>query len=94
MNGDKLPRFVIGKSKKPRYFKTDKNYFVVTEVRVKPGWVQRFSKIGSESLTINLKKNKKTRKVILIVDNGTPHPDIGGLKVKDFFSKCGFGDIY
>ena len=59
MNGDKLPRFVIGKSKKPRYFKTDKNYFVVTEVRVKPGWVQRFSKIGSESLTINLKKNQK-----------------------------------
>ena len=33
-----------------------KNYLVVTNARAKTGWIQRFSKIGSESLTINFKR--------------------------------------
>ena len=33
-----------------------KNYLTVTEARRKAGWIQRFSKNGSESLIINLKK--------------------------------------
>ena len=56
MNGDKLPMFAIGKSKKYRCFKNVKNYLVVTETRIKAGWIQHFSKIWSVSLTINLKK--------------------------------------
>ena len=56
MNGDKLPMFVTGKSQKPRCFKNIENYLAVTEARRKPGWIQRFSKNGSESLTSNLKK--------------------------------------
>ena len=54
INGDKLPTFVIGKSKKPRCFKNVKNCLVDTKSRTKAGWVPRFLKIGSESLTINL----------------------------------------
>ena len=38
MNGDKLPMFAIGKSKKYRCFKSVKNYLVVTETRIKAGW--------------------------------------------------------
>ena len=53
MNVDRLLVFVIGKSKKRKSFK---NFNVVTEARTKAGWIQHFSKIGSESLTINLKK--------------------------------------
>ena len=56
MNGDKLPMFAIGKSKKSRCFKNVKNYLVVTETRTKAGWIQHFSKIWSVSLRINLKK--------------------------------------
>ena len=56
MNGENVPMFAIGKSKKSRCFKNVKNYLVVTETRTNAGWIQHFSKIWSVSLTINLKK--------------------------------------
>ena len=73
MNVDKLLVFVIGKPKKRESFK---NFNVVTEARTKAGWIQRFSKIGSQSLTINLKKK---------LGSCTVHPDIGRLKAINLF---------
>ena len=36
--------------------RTSNNYVAVSEARRKAGWIQHFSKNGSESLIINLKK--------------------------------------
>ena len=61
MNGEKLPIFVIDKSQSLDVSRISKNYLAFTNARRKVGWIQRFSKNGSESLIINLKK--KTRKL-------------------------------
>ena len=60
MNDDKLPMFVIGKSKRNRCFKNIKNDLIVTKARIKAGWIQHFSKIWSDNLTINLKNKTGT----------------------------------
>ena len=82
INGDKLRMFVIGKSKKLdasnvkklpcRYRGQNKSWMDSTLFE---NWVR----------WLNNHFEKKNRKVALIIDNCTAHPDIGRLKAIDLF---------
>jgi transposase len=75
---DKLPMFVIGKSKNPRCFKNVKS--LPTEyVANKKAWMT--SEIFINWLhQIDKKMTKKKRSIVMIVDNCPAHPHVKGLK--------------
>ena len=83
MNGDKLPMFIIGKSQKPRCFKNIKKLPCGYRSQ-KKSWMDStlFEKWVRE---LDCRFEKESRKVALIVDNCTAHPEIGGLKAIDLF---------
>ena len=83
MNGDKLPMFIIGKSQKPRCFKN---------IKTLPCRYRGQKKIWMDSTLfeewvreLDSQFEKENRKVALIVDNCTAHPEIGELKAIDLF---------
>ena len=83
MNGDKLPMFVIGKFRKPRCFKNIKKLPCCYRGK-------KNSRIDSTLLEelvreLDSQFEKENRKIALIIDNCTAHPEIGGLKAIDFF---------
>ena len=83
MNGDKLPMFVIGRSNKPRCFKGVKKLPCRYRGQ-KKSWMdsQRFEEWVRE---LDDQFEKENRKVALLLDNCTAHPEIGGLKSIDIF---------
>ena len=76
MNGDKLPMFIIGKSQKPRCFKNIKK--IPCRYRgQKRSWMD--STLLEEWVReFDSHFEKENRKVALIVDNCTAHPEFGG----------------
>ena len=83
MNGEKLPMFVIGKSQKPRCLKNIKKLPCCY-------WGQKKSWMDSTLFEewvreLDNQFEKENRKIALIIDNCTAHPEIGGLKAIDLF---------
>ena len=73
LNGEKLPMFVIGKSKTPRCFKGVKN----VPCRY---WAQPKSWISSELFKeIDQNFGVQKRKIALLIDNCPAHPDVPAL---------------
>ena len=83
MNSDKLPMFVIGKSKKTRCFKNVKKLPCRYRGQNK-SWVDS-TLFENWVRELDNQLEKENRKVALIIDNCTAHPDIGGLKAIDLF---------
>ena len=75
----KLPKFVIGKSAKPRCFKNAKILPCCYRLQVK-SWMNSFLLDGWVK-ELDKKFEKENRKVILIADNCPTHSIIEGLKV-------------
>ena len=83
INGDKLPMFVIGKSQKPRCFKNIKKLPCRSRGR-KKSWMD--STLFEEWVReLDNQFEKENRKIALIINNCTAHPEIGGLKAMDLF---------
>lgn len=83
MKGEKLPMFVIGKSQKPRCFKNLKQ-FPCRYRGQKKSWMD--STLFEEWVReLDEKMEKDNRRIALIIDNCTAHPEIGGLKAIDIF---------
>ena len=83
MNGDKLPMFVIGKSQKPRCFENSKKLRCRYRGQ-KKSWMD--STLFEDWVReLENKFEKEKRKIALIIDNCTAHPEIGGLKAIDLF---------
>ena len=77
-NGEKLPMFIIGKSKSPRYLKNLKQLPCCYR-RQKKSWMD--SDLFEEWVReLDRKFEQQNRKVVLIIDNCPAHPAIGGLK--------------
>ena len=78
-NGEKLPMFIIGKSKSPRCFKNLKQlpcrYRGHMDSDLFEEWVRKLDR----------KFEQQNRKVVLIIDNCPAHPAIGGLKAIQLF---------
>ncbi|XP_057310302.1 tigger transposable element-derived protein 6-like [Hydractinia symbiolongicarpus] len=75
--GDKLPMFVIGKSKKPRCFKNVTSLPCRYRAQ-KKSWMD--SSLFEEWVReIDAMFLKEGRKIVLIIDNCPAHPDVGGL---------------
>lgn len=75
---DKLPLFVIGKSKKPRCFKNVKTLPLQYDAN-KTAWMTEL--IFTEWLKkFDKKLNRENRKICLILDNCAAHNDVPGLK--------------
>ena len=83
MNGDKLPMFVIGKSQKPRCFKNIKKLPCRYRGQNKSWMDSTLFEEWVRELDNQFEKEK--RKVTLIIDNCTAHPETGGLKAIDLF---------
>ena len=78
VNGEKLPMFIIGKSKSPRCFKNLKQLPCCYRG-------QKKSKMDGDLFEewvreLDRKFEQQNRKVMLIIDNCPAHPAIGGLK--------------
>ena len=83
MNGDKLPMFVIGKSQKPRCFKNIKKLHCRYRGQ-KKSWMN--STLFEEWVReLDNQFEKENRRIALIIDNCTAHPETGGLKVIELF---------
>ena len=84
MTGEKIPMFVIGKSKKPRRFKGIKQLPCRYRGQ-KKSWMD--SELFEEWVReLDCKFEKEGRKVALIIDNCPAHPAIESLKtIDDFF---------
>lgn len=83
MKGEKLPMFVIGKSQKPRCFKNLKQLPCRYRGQ-KKSWMD--STLFEEWVReLDEKMEKDNRRIALIIDNCTAHPEIGGLKAIDIF---------
>ena len=83
MNGDKLPMFVIGKSQKPRCFKSIKKLPCRYQGQMK-SWMD--STLFEEWVReLDNQFEKENRKIALIINNCTAHTEIGGLKAIDVF---------
>ena len=77
-NGEKLPMFIIGKSKSPRCFKNLKQLPCRYRGQ-KKSWMD--SDLFEEWVReVDRKFEQQNRKVVLIIDNCPAHPAIGGLK--------------
>ena len=77
-NGEKLPMFIIGKSKSPRCFKNLKQLPCRYRGQ-KKSWMD--SDLFKEWVReLDRKFEQQNRKVVLIIDNCPAHPAIGGLK--------------
>lgn len=77
-NGEKLPMFIIGKSKSPRCFKNLKQLPCRYRGQ-KKSWMD--SDLFEEWVReLDRKFEQQNRKVVLIIDNCPAHPAIGGLK--------------
>ena len=77
-NGEKLPMFIIGKSKSPRCFKNLKQLPCRYRGQQK-SWLD--SDLFEEWVReLDRKFEQQNRKVVLIIDNCPAHPAIGGLK--------------
>ena len=83
MNGGKLPMCVIGKSQKPKCFKNIKKLPCRSRGR-KKSWMD--STLFEEWVKeLDNQFEKENRKIALIINNSTTHPEIGGLKTIDLF---------
>ena len=83
MNGDKLTMFVIGKSQKPRCFKNIKKSHCRYRGQ-KKSWID--STLFEEWVReLDNQFEKENRRIALIIDNCTDHPETGGLKAIDLF---------
>ena len=83
MKGEKLPMFVIGKSQKPRCFKNLKQLPCRYRGQ-KKSWMD--STLFEEWVReLDEKMEKDNRRIAVIIDNCTAHPEIGGLKTIDIF---------
>ena len=77
-NGEKLPMFIIGKSKSPRCFK-NLEQLPCRHRGQKKSWMD--SDLFEEWVReLDRKFEQQNRKVVLIIDNCPAHPAIGGLK--------------
>ena len=77
-NGEKLPMFIIGKSKSPRCFKNLKQLPCRYRGQ-KKSWMD--SDLFEEWVReLDRKFEQQNRKVVLIIDNCPAHPAIGGFK--------------
>ena len=77
-DGEKLPMFIIGKSKSPRCFKNLKQLPCRYRGQQK-SWMD--SDLFEEWVReLDRKFEQQNRKVVLIIDNCPAHPAIGGLK--------------
>ena len=77
-NGEKLPMFIIGKSKSPRCFRNLKQLPCCYRGQ-KKSWMDSdpFEEWVRE---LDRKFEQQNQKVVLIIDNCPVHPAIGGLK--------------
>ena len=77
MTGEKLPPLVIGKSANPRFFKNVKNLPVPYEANSKAWMTSTLFEKWLRKLDFQMRKSD--RKIAMVLDNCTAHPNISGL---------------
>ena len=77
MTGEKLPPLVIGKSANPRCFKNVKNLPVPYEANSKAWMTSTLFEKWLRKLDFQMRKSN--RKIAMVLDNCTAHPNISGL---------------
>ena len=77
MTGEKLPPLVIGKSANPRCFKNVKNLPVPYEANSKAWMTSTLFEKWLRKLDFQMRKSD--RKIAMVLDNCTAHPNISGL---------------